>query len=248
MTPRWPPITPKAIPVVSSTLLAIRPSTHVMNGFSRSLGSSIHRWRLLSTIRDGKVVDGSHRWDASSSGPAAYVFGGAVAAAVVATLVGNPRLSSLDVSDGSLSWRRRYFFKYERRLREGSSRAKVFRYFANHHNGVHTSSHPSSSHVDDYVMNACDVMRSLCGVYPHGVGGGSMVRSGGLRGEDLVRGAISTRDDFAKEDARIEGTVQKLELAGGGARRGANALQALSDADGEQGMSFLEWLLVDILL
>ena len=219
-----------------------------MNGFSRSLGSSIHRWRLLSTIRDGKVVDGSHRWDASSSGPAAYVFGGAVAAAVVATLVGNPRLSSLDVSDGSLSWRRRYFFKYERRLREGSSRAKVFRYFANHHNGVHTSSHPSSSHVDDYVMNACDVMRSLCGVYPHGVGGGSMVRSGGLRGEDLVRGAISTRDDFAKEDARIEGTVQKLELAGGGARRGANALQALSDADGEQGMSFLEWLLVDILL
>ena len=233
-----------------------------MRRVCQSLASSISRWRLLSTVRDGNLVE--KRFDVeplgpttsrSSSGTAAYIFGSGVA--VVAALVGNPRVSAaLDDTDGpsgSLTWRRRYFFKYERRLREGSSRAKVFRYFANHHNGVHTSvelGHPSSSYVDDYVMNACDVMRSLCGVYPHGVGGGSMVRSGGLRGEDLVRGVLSTRDDFAREDARIEGTVRKLELAGGRNRRGSwtNALQALSDADGEQGVSYLEWLLVDILL
>jgi hypothetical protein len=228
----------------------------VMGRVCRSLALSISRWRLLSTIRDGKL--GSFNAEplcamTTSRSPtdlAAYVFGGGVAVAVVATLVGNPRQSALDTSDGSLAWRRRYFFKYEHRLRAGSSRAKVFRYFANHHNGVHTSGHPSSCYVDDYVMNACDVMRSLCGVYPHGVGGGSVVRSGGLRGEDLVRGALSTRDDFAKEDARIEGTVRKLELDGGRelGGTGINALQALSDADGEQGMSFLEWLLVDILL
>ncbi len=236
-----------------------------MRKASQSLASSISRWRLLSTVRDGNLVEKRFQVELHgpttsrpSSGLSAYILG--CGAAVVAALVGSPRVSAaLGASDapdasgdpsGSLAWRRRYFFKYERRLREGSSRAKVFSYFADHHNGQHTSSHPSSSYVDDYVMNACDVMRSLCGVYPHGVGGGSMVRSGGLRGEDLVRGVLSTRDDFAREDARIEETVRKLESAGGRKRRGSrtNALQALSDADGEQGMSYLEWLLVDILL
>ena len=190
---------------------------------------------------------------------------GVVAAAtVVAVFATHPRQSALEEevvekhgppadalpADASLAWRRRYFFKYERRLREGSTPQRIYSYFANNHNGVHAL---PKSHVDDYVMNASDVMRSLYSVYPHGVGGSPIVRNGWFRGEDLVRGQLSVNDAFVKEDARMEAVVQKLRneqrRAGGkGRAKKSDILQALSDADGEAGVSYIEWILVDTLL
>ena len=241
----------------------------------RALGSLA---RPFSTTTDTNTNPSGRAWSTTSTG----VFASFTAAVAATVFLANPSRSYLEQqqppeppqppqppqqqhsqqlldhhhlpADASLAWRRRYFFKYERRLREGSSRQKVFQYFANHHNGVHTSSaHPTSpSFVDDYVMNACDVMRSLIAIYPHGVGGSSIVRSGGLRGEDLVRGRLSVDDAFAKEDERIDAVVQKILK---GRKRGtanrvgdATVLQALAEADGEAGISFLEWTLVDTLL
>ena len=173
---------------------------------------------------------------------------GVVAAATVAAVFAtHPRQSALEEevvekhgppadalpADASLAWRRRYFFKYERRLREGSTPQRIYSYFANNHNGVHAL---PKSHVDDYVMNASDVMRSLYSVYPHGVGGSPIVRNGWFRGEDLVRGQLSVNDAFVKEDARMEAVVQKLRneqrRAGGkGRAKKSDILQALADAD-----------------
>ena len=169
---------------------------------------------------------------------------------------------------GEDDWRRRSFFKYERRLREKSSGRKVYEYFANQEVGGGDGR---------CVMSVGDVMRSLCCVYPNGW----MGRSGGLRGEEVVRGRGRVEARFAREDARMLGVEVEEEVGGeiGGRFRGTLAppksqslpeprrrrtttttttticdhpsmsvLRALSEADGEVGVSFVEWSLVDALV
>jgi calcium uptake protein 1, mitochondrial len=67
------------------------------------------------------------------------------------------------------SSKKRYFFKYEKRLREFSTHEKMFEYF-------------SSLEVDGKrCMTASDILRALLAVYPPD--GAAWIRSGSLAGE-----------------------------------------------------------------
>jgi hypothetical protein len=146
------------------------------------------------------------------------------------------------------SWQCRNFFKYERRLRDGgATRGKVFSYFASNNSsnrGAGSEAPPRSSYSGgNCTMSAADIMRSLCGLYPYCNGAGAIVRHGGLRGEDLIRGSPG-RGDVSTENQRIEGIVARLRGPG----KKMNVLQAISEVDGQKGVSFSEWMVVDTLV
>lgn len=82
----------------------------------------------------------------------------------------------------------RSFFKYEKRIREMSTREKVFEYFASlKSNGRHS------------VMSPSDVMRSLVPVYPRKTGENSQITSAMNLRLDLDRelSPISSQDYFS---------------------------------------------------
>lgn len=120
-----------------------------------------------------------------------------------------------------MTWRQRYFFKYERRLRETGSPGKVFGYFAN------------CKTVDGAaVMNHFDVMRSLCSVHPPR--GSHWIRSGCVEGENLVRG---TGSDSGNKELMVKIPCSMVPT-----------LSKVCTADSEQGIGFTEWLFIDVLV
>lgn len=121
----------------------------------------------------------------------------------------------------SKGWRQRKFFKYERRLRESSPPNKVFEYFAN-----------QRTSKGERIMTHIDVMRSLHAVYPPPAS--SWIRSGALDGED----SIKRSHDMSADDQLLS----KVPLCD------VPTLARVCKADGEVGISYPEWLFIEILL
>ena len=118
-------------------------------------------------------------------------------------------------------WRRRFFLKYERRLRENSSPQKVFNYFANH-----------SDRDGEKIMDHVDVMRSLYGVVPPP--GSPLIRSGSLEGEEIV---ISSHDECT--DKKLSSKILESSVP---------TLSKVSSADGADGVCFTEWVFINVLI